>query len=192
MVPQQTGQQLQPVMQQTHVIQQQPIVQQQQIMQQPQQQPQQQMIQQQQLVQQQIQPQLVQQGGLLPPPKVLPIPAQPPTAEPPQENLVPRARLLELVREIDSLQQMDEEVEEALLALADDFIESAVEATCRVAKHRGGRSPGVGDLQLYLERTWHMHIPGFGTEELRPYKRAPSTEAHKQRLAIIRKAVRKY
>ena len=47
-------------------------------------------------------------------------------------------------------------------------------------------------MHIPSERTWHMHIPGFGTEELRPYKRAPSTEAHKQRLAIIRKAVRKY
>ena len=42
------------------------------------------------------------------------------------------------------------------------------------------------------ERNWHMWIPGFGTEELRPYKRAPTTEAHKQRLALIRKAIKKY
>jgi transcription initiation factor TFIID subunit 12 len=37
-----------------------------------------------------------------------------------------------------------------------------------------------------------MWIPGFGTDELRPYKRAAVTEAHKQRLALIRKALKKY
>lgn len=47
-------------------------------------------------------------------------------------------------------------------------------------------------LFCVAERNWHMWIPGFGTEELRPYKRAPTTEAHKQRLALLRKAVKKY
>lgn len=44
----------------------------------------------------------------------------------------------------------------------------------------------------FTERNWHMWLPGFGTDELRPYKRAPTTEAHKQRLALIRKAIKKY
>jgi len=33
---------------------------------------------------------------------------------------------------------------------------------------------------LSLDRNWNMWIPGFGSEDLRPYKKAPSTEAHKQ------------
>lgn len=37
-----------------------------------------------------------------------------------------------------------------------------------------------------------MWIPGFGTDEVRPYKRATVTEAHKQRLALIRKSIKKY
>ena len=45
---------------------------------------------------------------------------------------------------------------------------------------------------LKPERNWQMWIPGFGTEELKPYKRPPTTEAHKQRLALLRKAVKKY
>lgn len=47
-------------------------------------------------------------------------------------------------------------------------------------------------LIITTERNWHMWLPGFGTDELRPYKRAPTTEAHKQRLALIRKAIKKY
>lgn len=44
----------------------------------------------------------------------------------------------------------------------------------------------------FLERNWNMWIPGFGTDEVRPYKRATVTEAHKQRLALIRKSIKKY
>jgi hypothetical protein len=47
-------------------------------------------------------------------------------------------------------------------------------------------------LLFISERNWNMWIPGFGTDELRPYKRAAVTEAHKQRLALIRKALKKY
>lgn len=103
-----------------------------------------------------------------------------------------KQRISELVREVDPNEQLDEDVEEMLLAIADDFIESTVNAACRLAKHRGARSLDVKDVQTYLERNWHMWIPGFGTDELRPYKRSQTTEAHKQRLALIRKAIKKY
>ena len=33
---------------------------------------------------------------------------------------------------------------------------------------------------IFSERNWNMWIPGFGAEELRPYKKASTTEAHKQ------------
>lgn len=35
-------------------------------------------------------------------------------------------------------------------------------------------------LLLPPERQWNMWIPGFGSEEIRPYKKACTTEAHKQ------------
>jgi len=31
-----------------------------------------------------------------------------------------------------------------------------------------------------LERCWNMWIPGFGSDELRPFKKQATTEAHKQ------------
>lgn len=30
------------------------------------------------------------------------------------------------------------------------------------------------------DRSWNMQVPGFGSEELRPYKKSITTEAHKQ------------
>jgi len=107
-------------------------------------------------------------------------------------QVLSRPRLQELVREIDPTEQLDEEVEELLLQIADDFIENTVNSACLLAKHRKVSKVEVKDVQLHLERNWNMWIPGFGTDELRPYKRATVTEAHKQRLALIRKAIKKY
>lgn len=36
------------------------------------------------------------------------------------------------------------------------------------------------ELYFLIERSWNMWIPGFGSDELRPYKKAATTEAHKQ------------
>ncbi|KAK0168709.1 hypothetical protein PV327_002483 [Microctonus hyperodae] len=107
-------------------------------------------------------------------------------------DFLTKARLQDLVREVDPTEQLDEEVEEMLLQLADDFVETTVNAACLLAKHRHANTVEVKDVQLHLERNWNMWIPGFGTDEVRPYKRATVTEAHKQRLALIRKSVKKY
>ncbi|XP_018059016.1 PREDICTED: transcription initiation factor TFIID subunit 12 isoform X3 [Atta colombica] len=103
-----------------------------------------------------------------------------------------KTRLQDLVREVDPTEQLDEEVEEMLLQLADDFVETTVNAACLLAKHRHANTVEVKDVQLHLGRNWNMWIPGFGTDEVRPYKRATVTEAHKQRLALIRKSIKKY
>lgn len=127
-----------------------------------------------------------------------------------------KSRLQDLVKEVDPTEQLDEEVEEMLLQLADDFVETTINAACLLAKHRHANTVEVKDVQLHLgkylksqmcvmihssysqlssfitEKNWNMWIPGFGTDEIRPYKRATVTEAHKQRLALIRKSIKKY
>ena len=44
----------------------------------------------------------------------------------------------------------------------------------------------------FPERNWNMWIPGFGSEDLRHHKRSALNEAHKSRLALIRKTLKKY
>ncbi|CAI9171059.1 unnamed protein product [Rangifer tarandus platyrhynchus] len=72
----------------------------------------------------------------------------------------------DLVREVDPNEQLDEDVEEMLLQIADDFIESVVTAACQLAQHRKSSTLEVKDVQLHLERQWNMWIPGFGSEEI--------------------------
>jgi transcription initiation factor TFIID subunit TAF12 len=43
-----------------------------------------------------------------------------------------------------------------------------------------------------LEKNWNMWLPGFGFSDIRQRKRSAATEAHKSRLAIIRKSLKKY
>ncbi|KAL7393053.1 hypothetical protein ABVT39_005888 [Epinephelus coioides] len=78
-----------------------------------------------------------------------------------------------------------------LLQIADDFIESVVTAACQLARHRKSNTLEVKDVQLHLERQWNMWIPGYGSDEIRPFKKACTTEAHKQRMALIRKTTKK-
>lgn len=65
-------------------------------------------------------------------------------------QILTKPRLQELVREIDPTEQLDEEVEELLLQIADDFVENTVNAACLLAKHRKVARVEVRDVQLHL------------------------------------------
>lgn len=65
-------------------------------------------------------------------------------------QILTRPRLQDLVREVDPTEQLDDEVEELLLQLADDFVESTVGAACLLAKHRRASTVEVKDVQLHL------------------------------------------
>ncbi|XP_023663321.1 transcription initiation factor TFIID subunit 12 [Paramormyrops kingsleyae] len=125
------------------------------------------------------------------PSKVLGTPGPAGRLSPEGTQVLSKKKLQDLVREIDPNEQLDEDVEEMLLQIADDFIESVVTAACQLARHRKSNTLEVKDVQLHLERQWNMWIPGFGSDEIRPYKKACTTEAHKQRMALIRKTTKK-
>jgi len=104
-----------------------------------------------------------------------------------------RERLQELVAEIDPDEQLDEEVEDHLLQLADDFIENVVTTSCLFAKHRDSRSLEVKDVQIALEKNWGITVPGFSSsDEIKHCPKYAVTEAHKQRLQLIKKNMKKF
>jgi len=108
-----------------------------------------------------------------------------------ESRMLDRRRLADLVKEVDPLEQLDDDVEELLLQIADDFIDNVVTASCQIAKHRKSNTVEVKDVQLHLEHNWNMWMPGFGSDEVRPYKKSAPTEAHKQRIALIKKVQKK-
>lgn len=120
-------------------------------------------------------------------------------------QVLDKKRLNELVKEVDPNEQLDEDVEDLLLHIADDFIEQTVTASCSLAKHRRAPAVEVKDVQLVLEKKWNMWIPAVGAsagstamglsgeqEALKPFKKSATSEAHKARMALIRKTLRKY
>ncbi|CAI5939390.1 unnamed protein product [Closterium sp. NIES-65] len=90
--------------------------------------------------------------------------------------------------QVDARMQLEPEVEEVLLDLADDFIQSVTAFGCQLARHRKAQVLEAKDVLLHLERSWHMRIPGFTGDDYRVYKRPPVTEAHRQRLAAVRRS----
>ena len=121
-------------------------------------------------------------------------------------QVLDKKRLQELVKEVDPNEQLDEDVEDLLLHIADDFIEQTVTASCSLAKHRRAPAVEVKDVQLVLEKKWNMWIPAVGAvssgssavggsgeqDPIKPFKRSATSEAHKARMALIRKTLRKY
>lgn len=93
-------------------------------------------------------------------------------------------RLQDLVNEVDPDEQLDEDVEQILLDIADEFIEDVVKSACAIAKHRNSTSLEVEDVKLCLDRKYKIWVPGFGETKL-PKKM--SNEAHRQRMALIDK-----
>ncbi|CAI5981011.1 unnamed protein product [Closterium sp. NIES-65] len=77
--------------------------------------------------------------------------------------------------QVDARMQLEPEVEEVLLDLADDFIQSVTAFGCQLARHRKAQVLEAKDVLLHLERSWHMRIPGFTGDDYRVYKRPVSS-----------------
>ncbi|CAG0916655.1 unnamed protein product [Notodromas monacha] len=104
-------------------------------------------------------------------------------------QLMTRSKLQEMVKEVDPHEQLDEEVEDLLLGMTDDFVENVIDMAADVAVHRGATTLETHDILLVLSHKFNMWIPGFGgSEETRLVKRSSGTEGHRQRLAVIRKS----
>jgi len=75
-----------------------------------------------------------------------------------------RRSIQDLALSMDPNIKIEPEVEDLLLDIADEFIDSVTNFSCRLAKHRGGDALEVKDLQLHLERNHNIRIPGFASD----------------------------
>eukprot|EP00899_Mesostigma_viride_P017214 jgi/Mesvir1/25494/Mv01752-RA.1 len=98
------------------------------------------------------------------------------------------ADIQKLLAQVDKRERLDPGVESVLLEIADDFIESVTSFACTLAQHRKSDTLEAKDVQLHLERHWHIRVPGFGGDEPRQVKWPTPNDAHLHRMAAIRKA----
>jgi transcription initiation factor TFIID subunit 12 len=59
------------------------------------------------------------------------------------QHLLPKKRLTTLLSQLDPNERLDTDVEEILLLLADEFIDSVTRSACELAKHRKSNQLGV-------------------------------------------------
>ena len=67
-------------------------------------------------------------------------------------QIIDKRALKDLVKEVDPSEQLDEDVEELLLQVADDFIENVINNSCQLAKHRKSNILEAKDVQFHLGR----------------------------------------
>ncbi|XP_016512283.1 transcription initiation factor TFIID subunit 12 isoform X2 [Nicotiana tabacum] len=108
--------------------------------------------------------------------------------EEPCTRILSKRSIQEILAQIDPSEKLDAEVEDVLVDIAEEFVESITTFGCSLAKHRKSNTLEAKDILLHLERNWNMTLPGFSGDEIRTYKKPFTSDIHKERIAAIKKS----
>ncbi|WBW73539.1 SAGA complex/transcription factor TFIID complex subunit A Taf12 [Schizosaccharomyces osmophilus] len=101
-------------------------------------------------------------------------------------RLLSKRKLNDLLQQIDSEKHLEPEVEELLLEIADEFVESVTNFACRLAKHRKSDTLDMKDVQLHLERNWNIRLPGFASDDVvKSVRKSGPTPSYQQKQGAV-------
>jgi len=100
-------------------------------------------------------------------------------------SLLSKRKLEELVKQIDPDEKLDPDVEESVMELVDEFIDTIATHACKMAKLRGSNTLDIRDLQIILERNWNIRIPGFSADEIRTVRKFNPAPAYHHKMGAL-------
>mmetsp|Transcript_11295 Transcript_11295/g.52481 ORF Transcript_11295/g.52481 Transcript_11295/m.52481 type:complete len:166 (+) Transcript_11295:624-1121(+) len=103
---------------------------------------------------------------------------------------IPRNSLRELLLKAAPGENIEPAVEDFLLDLADDFIDSVTSFACKLAAHRRSDTVEIDDIMVHLERAWGISVSGLWVDGSMKEIRDPSDicRMHKSRMLDLRRA----
>ncbi|KAI3401156.1 hypothetical protein diail_302 [Diaporthe ilicicola] len=111
------------------------------------------------------------------------------------ERVLNRKKLDDLVRQVCGGQAegqvgnvLTPDVEESVLNLADTFVDRLLHSACNNAKQRGSKVLEIRDIQLVLERTYNIRIPGYSSDELRTVRKVQPAQGWITKMSAIQAA----
>ncbi|KAL2522803.1 transcription initiation factor TFIID subunit 12b [Forsythia ovata] len=92
-------------------------------------------------------------------------------------QLLGKRKIQDLVSQLDLHAKLDPEVEDFLLEMADDFIDSIA---CSLSLLHWAKEG------TFAEKNWKLNIPGYSSEDGKHHPERSPSEVHKKRLDVIR------
>lgn len=77
---------------------------------------------------------------------------------------------------------------QAVLTLADDFVDSVITAACRLAKIRPNATLDIRDIQIILERNYNIRVPGYSLDEIRTVRKYQPAAGWTQKMNAVQAA----
>ncbi|KAF2012154.1 hypothetical protein BU24DRAFT_425991 [Aaosphaeria arxii CBS 175.79] len=106
------------------------------------------------------------------------------------DRVLSKRKLDELVRQVTGGAEdaLTPEVEETMLALADEFVDNVIGSACKLAKLRESPQLEIRDLQLILERNYNIRIPGYASDEVRTVRKVVPAPGWTQKMNAVQAA----
>eukprot|EP01127_Copromyxa_protea_P015488 TRINITY_DN4462_c0_g1_i1.p1 TRINITY_DN4462_c0_g1~~TRINITY_DN4462_c0_g1_i1.p1 ORF type:complete len:188 (+),score=38.49 TRINITY_DN4462_c0_g1_i1:135-698(+) len=80
------------------------------------------------------------------------------TRLPVHKHVMKRSKLHDLVQQIDYREELNSEAEDLLLAVSDEFVDSVLDFSCKLALHRNSSRLEAKDVLFHLNKDWNIKL----------------------------------